>query len=178
MACLSHARAALLAEYERLCEAQGAPEPFREAVPTTDDDHDCQWRKTLCKIIEELGYGSPLQRIADLKRRAGSPETEQAGGSIPSPYATPTCTCSGTAAQAIQCRAHNGPRTVPSRFDMPEPTHITAERVRNIRAVYGLSGADDWSEALSHFAVEVLRGLLDHPGVSSSARAVIEAALA
>jgi hypothetical protein len=62
-------------------------------------------------------------------------------------------------------------------FDRKPCDAISAQDVRKLRKVFELHAEFDPSEAYASFAHRVFLRLLDHPGVSSTARAVIEAAL-
>lgn len=62
---------------------------------------------------------------------------------------------------------------VPGHFDNPPANAITAEQVRAMKVPNGMGDISDEAELYG----DVLRALLTHPGVSSTARAVIEAAL-
>ncbi len=66
-------------------------------------------------------------------------------------------------------------KPVANYFDRAPAPMITATQVHAMRAAIATSLAP--SQKTHEMHVEVLRGLLAHPGVSSSARAVIEAAL-
>ena len=63
---------------------------------------------------------------------------------------------------------------LPNYFDNPPQPCITAEEVRERCAYYEQNLPGNGGKPILIYA---LRGLLTHPGVSSSARAVIEAAL-
>lgn len=65
-------------------------------------------------------------------------------------------------------------KLVPGHFDNKPINAITAADVRNMRA--NISHKLEVAEQAALYEI-VLHGLLGHPGVSSSARAVVEAAI-
>lgn len=66
---------------------------------------------------------------------------------------------------------------VPGHFDNPPAKAITAEQVRDLKVKLRARSHTMQPEDDADIYLEVLRGLSSHPGVSSTARAVIEEAL-